>query len=435
MYVGDLPPGSYLGELDPKTTGLLRKPASAGMSRSQSSENSSSHLSLCVRADDFEGAARRVLDRRAWIYISSSANAGLSLQVNLDDWKRISFRPRVMRNVENISMESSILGHTTMHPFFVSAMGTLGVGHTGAEPELVRAVARKGLHCVISTASTRTAGQIMREFEAERRRLGGASPSELFFQFYIPPERSGALQIIETARSAGYRGLWITVDLPVLGKRTADKRLQAEEALALEDGEDSAPPAAETGATEGEKEEENPFTPGVGGRVMAGRVSARTTWEDLGWIRKAWQGPIVIKGIQSVEDAKLAMEYGCQGVVLSNHGGRQLHTAPSSLMTLLEIRTYCPEVLEKLEVYVDGGLRDGADVLKAICLGAKSVGVGRPFFYALAAYGAAGVERCADSKFTFFFLPRLTSVEWRLAPLGRLITCVSQFLPRSWQLP
>lgn len=176
----------------------------------------------------------------------------------------------------------------------------------------------------------------------------------------------------------------------MLGKRTADRRLQAEEALSLGVSVESVPQASEG---------ENPYTPGAGGRVVAGRVSARTTWDDLKWIREAWQGPIVLKGIQCAEDAKLAVEYGCQGILLSNHGGRQLHTAPSSLTTLLEIRTYCPEVLEKLEVYVDGGLRDGADILKAICLGAKSVGVGRPFFYAMAAYGAAGVERCIDSKF------------------------------------
>ena len=107
----------------------------------------------------------------------------------------------------------------------------------------------------------------------------------------------------------------------------------------------------------------------------------------------------MLKGVQCVEDARMAVEYGCQGVLLSNHGGRQLHSAPSALMTLCEIRTYAPEVFGRLEVYVDGGLRDGADVLKALCLGATAVGVGRPFLYALAAYGARGVERCVDGKF------------------------------------
>ena len=107
----------------------------------------------------------------------------------------------------------------------------------------------------------------------------------------------------------------------------------------------------------------------------------------------------MLKGIQTAEDAKLALDYGCDGILLSNHGGRQMHTAPSALMTLLEIRTYCPEVIGKMEIFLDGGLRDGNDVLKALCLGATAVGVGRPFLYALAAYGTKGIERCVDSEY------------------------------------
>jgi L-lactate dehydrogenase (cytochrome) len=129
-------------------------------------------------------------------------------------------------------------------------------------------------------------------------------------------------------------------------------------------------------------------------------LSPYTTWEDLEWIRKEWEGPIVLKGIQTAEDAKLALDYGCDGILLSNHGGRQMHTAPSALMTLLEIRTYCPEVIGKMEIFLDGGLRDGNDVLKALCLGATAVGVGRPFLYALAAYGTKGIERCVDSEYS-----------------------------------
>jgi L-lactate dehydrogenase (cytochrome) len=113
----------------------------------------------------------------------------------------------------------------------------------------------------------------------------------------------------------------------------------------------------------------------------------------------------VLKGIQTVEDVKLAVQHGVQGVLLSNHGGRQIHSAPSALMTLLEIRTYYPEAFDKLEIFVDGGLRDGADVLKALCLGATAVGVGRPYFYALAAYGMEGVERCTDSEYFRHFWP------------------------------
>lgn len=269
-------------------------------------------------------------------------------------------------------------------------MGTMGNIHPGAEPEMIQGVVRKGLHAVISTASTKSSDEIMESFVQSQGQVGNASPSVLFFQLYLPTDREKAVGLIKRAKAAGYKGLWITVDTPVLGKRTADRRLQAQESVSM-GLEQEQTPVRPQGT-------ENDFAPAFGGRDVPGQLSPRTTWEDLKRIRNLWQGRIVLKGIQCVEDAKLAMEYGCQGILLSNHGGRQLHTAPSALMTLLEIRTYCPQVLDELEVFVDGGLRDGADVLKAICLGARAVGVGRPFLYALAAYGCRGVERCTDSE-------------------------------------
>lgn len=287
-------------------------------------------------------------------------------------------------------MAQSILGHKAPYPFYVSAMGTMGNIHPAAEPETVRGIVRKGLHGVISTASTKTPDEIMDSYRQEQSQVGDASPSVLFFQLYLPTDRGKAVALIKRAKAAGYKGIWLTVDTPVLGKRTADRRLQAIEALSMGLEQEQNPIRPPGG--------ENSFAPAFGGRDVPGQLSPHTTWEDLKWIRDVWQGPIVLKGIQCADDARLAMDYGCEGILLSNHGGRQLHTAPSALMTLLEIRTYCPEVLDKLEVYVDGGLRDGADVLKAICLGATAVGVGRPYLYALAAYGSRGVERCTDSK-------------------------------------
>lgn len=347
-------------------------------------------MSLCVTTGDFEAPAKSVLPHRFWTYVSGSANSGLSLKGNLDDWGRIRFRPRVLRNVGTVDMGRSILGYKTPYPFFVSAMGTMGNINPGAEPEMVRGIVRKGLHGVISTASTKTPDEITDSYRREQGQVGDASPSVLFFQLYLPTDRAKAVALIKRAKAAGYKDIWLTVDTPLLGKRTADRRLQAIEALSMGLEQEQTPIRPPGG--------ENSLAPAFGGRDVPGQLSPHTTWEDLKWIRDAWQGPIVLKGIQCADDAKLAMDYGCEGILLSNHGGRQLHTAPSALMTLLEIRTYCPEVLDKLEIYVDGGLRDGADVLKAICLGATAVGVGRPYLYALAAYGSRGVERCTDSK-------------------------------------
>lgn len=361
-------------------------------SSSPSSAKEIPHVSLCVTASDFESAARSILPHKSVIYASSSANTGASLASNLSSWGRISFRPRVLRDVGEVDTRRAIFGHASPYPFYISPMGTLGAIHPGAEPELVRGAVRKGAHVVVSTASTATAGRIMGAWGEAQDAVGGKSPTRLFYQYYMPVDRTKAVDLLRIVKAEGYAGLWITVDTPVLGKRTADRVLQAEEALAVGMGEQAT--------AEWEAGGENAFAPAMGGRVVSGQLSPHTTWQDLTWIRAEWDGPIVLKGIQTAEDAKLAAEHGVEGILLSNHGGRQLHTAPSALTTLLEMRTYCPEVLGQLDIFLDGGLRDGSDVLKALCLGATAVGVGRPFLYALAAYGSQGVERCIDGEFS-----------------------------------
>lgn len=345
----------------------------------------STNLALCVTTQDFEAPAKEVLSEKSWVYVSSSAASGLSLKANLDDWSRINFRPRIMRSVSSINTQRSILGQTSQLPFFVSAMGTLGNAHPGAEPLLARGSTRKGLHMVVSTATSKPLEEIMDAHREEQHSLKNQSPSKLAFQLYVPVDKSKALSLIRRVKAAGYQSLWITVDTSVLGKRTADRYLQAQETL-------------DQGAKEREFAAENEYGPAFGGRPVPGYLDPGLSWEDLAWIRKEWDGPIVLKGIQTVEDVKIAVEHGVQGVLLSNHGGRQIHSAPSALMTLLEIRTYYPEALDKLEVFLDGGLRDGADVLKALCLGATAVGVGRSYFYAMAAYGIEGIEKCTDGK-------------------------------------
>lgn len=407
-YIQNLPAGSLLGPIDPNTLGSLRSTTSETSNPlptdSNSSDNALPHLSLCVSTPDFETAARTVLPTKSWTYAFTSANYGLSLKANLEDWGRISFRPRILRDVGgDIDMTRSILGHKAAYPFYISPMGTMGALHEGAEPEIVRGGTRKGCHIVISTASSKTSAQIYSSYEEELARLKKmkkGSMTDLFFQYYMPVDRENAIELLKTVKELGYKGLWITVDTNVLGKRTLDRVLQAEEALALGLADEEEPEAVEEEKPERtaqwEAGSENPVAPAMGGRPVSGQLSPHVNWSDLTWIREYWDGPIVLKGVQCVEDAKMAMEHGLQGILLSNHGGRQLHTAPSSLMTLCEIRCYAPEIFSEMEVYLDGGLRDGSDVLKALCLGATAVGVGRPFLYALAAYGAKGVERCVD---------------------------------------
>ncbi|KAL7619909.1 hypothetical protein AAE478_010456 [Parahypoxylon ruwenzoriense] len=407
-----LPKGSFLGTMDPADVASLpmgSSPSSSSPTATATAAGAPSlpsppastppspllaqgavppHIAHVVRAADFEDAAKGVLSRSAYSYVSSSAHAGLSLRDNLASWSRVSFRPRILRDVRHASPRSTILGLDSPFPFYVSPMGQLGRCHPGAEAELARGLARRGAHYLVSNESTMPIEDIAAALRNEQQQLGESAgadgepfpPSQIHFQLYVHSDRKVTTSRIRRARAAGFRSLWITVDTPVLGKRTSDRRLQAEEALdaGLEQAAEQA---------------------GFGRRSHAppGHFQPSLSWEDLSWIRAEWgPAPILLKGVQCAEDARLALRHGCQGILLSNHGGRQAHAAPDALTTLLEIREHCPEVLGRLEIYVDGGLRDGADVLKALCLGATAVGVGRPFFYALAAYGAKGVERCID---------------------------------------
>ncbi|KAK0264490.1 hypothetical protein LTS09_001969 [Friedmanniomyces endolithicus] len=403
--VNDLPPGSFLGDIDTSTLDRLNTPK--GLSRdevqaatAQSDQGQVPHVTLCVRASDFEAAAKATLPNKSWIYASSSANSGQSFQGNIDDWSRVTFRPRVLRNVEEVEVGTRILGNASRLPFYCSPMGSMGSLHPDGEIEMTKAIVQTGMHGLMSTSSSKTTEQIMETYlaEQERRSSTGGTASKLMFQLYLPTDHQRSLELIRRVKKAGcFHSLWLTIDTPVLGKRTADRYQQAQEALDVGLAEEDVSPAAEQEVIAPQGGAPPKVSKDIGGRPPPGQLSARTTWEDLVWIRREWgDRPIVLKGIQTADDARLALQHGVQGILLSNHGGRQMHAAPSALMTLLEIRTYAPEVLGKLEVFVDGGLRDGADVLKALCLGATAVGVGRPFLYALAAYGRRGVERCVD---------------------------------------
>ena len=211
-----------------------------------------------------------------------------------------------------------------------------------------------------------------------------SSPSHpFFFQLYVNKDRSKTVSLLAQLRSMDrISAIFVTVDAPVAGKREADERVRADESV-------STPMS---GAKAG-----NDKRGGGLGRIMGSFIDAMLSWDDLAWLRRHWKGPIVIKGIQGAADAKRAMLEGVQGVVLSNHGGRGLDTSPPAILILLELQRCCPEVFERMEVYVDGGVRRGTDVLKALCLGATAVGIGRSFLYALN-YGEEGVEHMVDRK-------------------------------------
>lgn len=280
-----------------------------------------------------------------------------------------------------------MLSHDCRYPFFIPPMGLVGTVHPDGELAFARASARCGIHYCVSTATSKLHEEIMQCFISEQKSVAANSnsaipPANLFFQLYVHSRVDVTVNLLRRIRALGYDGLFITVDTPVIGKRTADRRLAAREMLEASPAENSTDSPEEVEA----------------GRVPPGVLSQTLSWDDLAWIRKEWRGKMVIKGVQSGEDVRLAAQHGVDGVYLSNHGGRQLQYAPSSLDTLLDIHETCPDVLRRVEVYVDGGFSTGADILKALCLGARAVGIGRPFLYAAAAYGESGVVRAINCE-------------------------------------
>lgn len=303
-------------------------------------------------------------------------------------WSQLFFRPRVMRNVSVVEPSVSMLSFPNRYPFFIAPMGLVGAVHAEGEIALARAAARRGIHYCISTATTKSYEEIVKVFREEQQDFtsrGRSGHGELFFQLYVHSQHTVTRALLRKIQGLGFKGLFITADTPVVGKRNLDRRLQAQELIeaGLDNDRSNAGP--------GEKNVQ-------GGRAPPGVLSSTLNWDDLIWIRHEWDGPIVIKGVQSAADIKIAASLGVQGVYLSNHGGRQLQDAPSSLDTLLEARTLYPGLLDKIEVFVDGGFSTGADVLKALCLGARAVGIGRPFIYAVAGYGTEGAIKVVDGK-------------------------------------
>ena len=347
-------------------------------------------LSLIMNLDDMERAAEKIISRAAWTYFHSAADSLGSFDNNLNDWKKVTFRPRIMRNVQRVDMRRKMFGVECALPIFIAPAARAKVVHDDGELCLARGAAKWGIGYCPSSYSTVEHEDLMRDFQRVRGEVGHGLGG-MWFQLYAAKKREKTVELIAMARKLGFKGLVITVDTAVVGKREEDERYRAELSVAAGNGQDLL-------------EWKNPGTlAGEDAPVLRGHHSSTLNWDDLPWIKEAWgypeSGPIALKGIQTVEDAAESARQGVVAIYLSNHGGRQCDDAPSSIRTLLEIRKFHPELLQKMEVYLDGGVRRGADVLKALCLGAKGVALGRPFMYSVA-YGDPGVEWVISSKLT-----------------------------------
>ena len=371
----------HLGPVDPATIATPTKPQQIR----DLSKEPVVPLSLCMCLDDIETAGSKIIDRRSWAYFHSAGDSLHSFRNNRDDWEKVTFRPRVLRNVARADMRQKIMGFDSNLPFFIAPAAMARLAHPDGELCNARGAARFNIPYCVSTFSSVSHEDLARCLKEEGK--GGC----LFFQLYVPKTRDRCVELIQTAQDLGFKALVITVDTPVVGKREEDERFKAE--LEYESGE-PAQTATELVRTR------NPNADNEAPVLRGANSSFTLNWDDLVWIRKAWgsTGPVALKGIQTAEDAKMAYDAGIECIYLSNHGGRQLDSAPSAIRTLLEIHRFCPEIIGNIEIVLDGGVRRGTDILKSIALGASSIAMGRPFMYALGAYGTEGVLKTIQSK-------------------------------------
>ena len=354
-----------------------------------------SNVSRAVNIADLRLMARRRLPKAIFDYVDGGAEDELSLRANRRAFEDVTFRPRHAVAVPEPDLRVRVLGHDLALPVLLAPVGYNRMMHPKGECAAARAAGAAGTIYILSTVS----GHRLEDVKA-------AATGPVWYQLYLTGGRDAAKAGIERARAAGFSALVITIDTYVAGMRERDVHNGTPELLGpkvlsklpylpqflahpawlvsflLDGGVHRLPNIVVPG--------EGPL-PLVDVSTALSRVSF--TWEDLSWIRPLWPGPIIIKGVLTGDDARRAVDGGAAAVVVSNHGGRQLDSSPATLRVLPEV---VAAVNGRAEVLMDGGIRRGADVVKAICLGARAVLVGRAYAYGLGAAGEAGVARALD---------------------------------------
>jgi isopentenyl diphosphate isomerase/L-lactate dehydrogenase-like FMN-dependent dehydrogenase len=348
-----------------------------------------------VSIEDFRPIARQRLPQSVFDYLDGGAEGEVTLRENCRIFNDVTFRPRHAVAIADCSLCTTVLGFKLSLPFLLAPVGYSRLMHPGGEVAAARAAGRAGTGYILSTIS----GHKLEDVKA-------ASSGPVFYQLYLMGGRGAAEAVIERARVAGFSALVVTIDTPVSGIRERDYRNGMKELISggvldkipylpqilsrpgwlisylLDGGLPGLP---------------NVVIPGKGQMplvdINAALAESTPTWADLRWIREIWKGPIVIKGVLTADDARRAVDEGVAAISVSNHGGRQLDGVPASLRAL-------PEVVEavqgRIEVLMDGGIRRGTDIAKALAMGARAVLCGRAYAYGLAAAGEAGVDRAIE---------------------------------------
>lgn len=326
-------------------------------------------LSEVFRVSDFEYIAKKILPPSAWYYYSSAADDEVSLRENHNAFSRIFFNPRVLVDVSNVDLSTTLMGLPASVPFYSSATAQGKLGHPDGECSIARGCGKEGVIQMISNYSSYPLADI----------VGAAQKGQpQWFQLYHEGE-SNSKQLVSECEELGLKALFVTVDTPELGRREKDMKLRAQIEANSDLLEDSS------GAQE------------LQSAVSYGKDTS-VTWKDVENIASWTKIPVAVKGVQSVEDVVLAAEKGVKAVVISNHGGRQLDYARAPVEVLADAMPVLKEkgLDRKIDIFVDGGVRRGSDIIKCLALGAKGVGLGRVFLYANSCYGEEGVRKAIE---------------------------------------
>jgi isopentenyl diphosphate isomerase/L-lactate dehydrogenase-like FMN-dependent dehydrogenase len=350
----------------------------------------STRISRCGTVDEVRAAARRALPRVIFDFIDGAAGDEVTSRRNREDFAALELVPRVLSDVSAVDLSTTVLGRPVALPVLGAPMGLLALVHPDGELALARALHRAGSVYAVSAMASHSIEDLM-----------AASPGRTWFQLYVWRDRGLVRELVDRARAAGCEALVLTVDVPVAAGRDRDRR----------NGFGIPPRLTLRSAVEGARRprwsyrfvRRAPLGMGniAGHGVADGDAVAITdyitrqfdpgvTWADLAWFRELWDGPLLVKGVLAPVDAAEAVRVGADGVIVSNHGGRQLDHAPSTIRAL---RGVAEAVAGDAEVFVDGGVRRGSDVMKAVALGARACLVGRPLVYGLGVGGEAGVAR------------------------------------------
>lgn len=346
--------------------------------------------------NDYRVLARRRLPRQLFDYIDGGSYEEVTLAANRADLLALRLRQRVMRDVSQVDTGAQVLGQAIKLPLALAPIGLAGLMARRGEVQAARAAERAGVPFCLSTVSLCSIEEVRR-----------ATTTPFWFQLYMMRDRGYVRELLQRAEAAGCSALVFTLDLAVMGARYRDSRNGMNGGLTLAGRLAKAWDTARRVGWLGDV--------ALGGRPLVfgnlaaavpngknlfafkrwvdAQFDASVTWRDLDFVRENWRGPIVLKGILDADDARFAADSGAQAIIVSNHGGRQLDSAPSSITALPAI---VDAVGDRLEVFMDSGIRSGQDIAKALALGARAALIGRPWIWALAARGERGVREVLD---------------------------------------